>query len=237
MADAVNCDEAQDLLALDAVGALEPAERAQMERHAATCPTCGPLAAQYADVVSLIPAALEPVPPPARRRRTLMAQVYADASATAPSPWWRRMVANIPASRGITVLGVAAVAAAVIFGVWGVGARRTAAPITFVVSGSTSQPLVTGSVTLDSARTQAVLTVHGLAPLPASQVYEVWLIPAHGMPTGVAFLSPNPTDNAWTAVVNGSMDGYDTIAATNEPVGGSPEPTGSQVLSGHLGSS
>ena len=84
-------------------------------------------------------------------------------------------------------------------------------------------------MTLDSARTQAVLTVRGLAPLPASQVYEVWLIPAHGMPTGVAFLSPNPANNGWTAVVNGSLAGYDTIAATNEPVGGSPAPTGSQV--------
>lgn len=237
MADAVNCEDAQDLLALDAVGALEPAERAQMEHHAATCPTCGPLAAQYADIVSLIPAALEPVPPPARLRRNLMAQVYAEASAAAPSPWWRRLVAAIPASRGITVLGVAAVAAAVLLGVWGVAGRRTAAPITYVVSGSTSQPLVTGSVTLDSARTQAVLTVRGLAPLPASQVYEVWLIPADGRPTGVAFLSPDPTDSAWTAVVNRSLDGYDTIAATDEPVGGSPAPTGSQVLSGHLGSS
>ncbi len=112
-------------------------------------PTCGPLAAQYADIVSLIPAALEPVPPPARLRRNLMAQVYAEASAAAPSPWWRRLVAAIPASRGITVLGVAAVAAAVLLGVWGVAGRRTAAPITYVVSGSTSQPLVTGSVTLE----------------------------------------------------------------------------------------
>lgn len=237
MADAVNCDEIQDLLALDAVGALEPAERAQMERHAAACPNCGPMAAQYADIASLLPAALAPVPPPARLRRNLMAQVYAEASVAAPSPWWRRWIAAIPANRGITVLGVAAVAAAVIFAVWGVAGRQTAAPVTYVVSGSTSQPLVSGSVTLDSARTQAVLTVRGLAPLPASQVYEVWLIPAHGMPTGVAFLSPNPANNAWTAVVNGSLAGYDTIAATNEPVGGSPAPTGSQVLSGHLGSS
>jgi anti-sigma-K factor RskA len=238
MADAVNCDEAQDLLALNAVGALEPAERAQMEHHTATCPTCAPLAAQYVDVASLMSAALEPVPPPARLRRNLMAQVYAEASAAAPNPWWRRLVAAIPASRGITVLGVAAVAAAVILGFWGVaGGRSASTPITYVVSGSTSQPLVTGSVTLDSARTEAVLTVHGLAPLPASQVYEVWLIPAHGTPTGVAFLTSDPAGNAWTAVVNGSLDRFETIAATNEPVGGSPGPTGSQVLSGHLGSS
>ena len=85
MAAAMNCEEANDLLALDAVGALEPSDRDEMERHVATCAACRQLAAQYADVASLLPAALEQVPPPARLRRNLMAQVYAEATAKAPA--------------------------------------------------------------------------------------------------------------------------------------------------------
>jgi anti-sigma-K factor RskA len=233
----MSCEEANDLLALDAVGALEESDRAEIERHLLTCATCRGLAAQYADVASLMPAALEPVPPPARLRRNLMAQVYREA-ASAPMPWWRRLVNAIPANRAISVGALAAVAAAIVFGVWGVSERNSSpALVSYMVSGGTSQESVTGTLEADTSAKQAVLTVHGLEPLPADQVYEVWLIPAHGAPEGVAFLTPAPSGGVWTAVVDGSLDGYDTIAATNEPSGGSLTPTGSQVLIGQLGES
>jgi anti-sigma-K factor RskA len=237
MAAAMSCEEANDLLALDAVGALEGSDRAEMERHVQTCSACRQLAAQYADVASLLPAALDPAPPPARLRRNLMAQVYAEAT-TAPSPWWHRLATAIPANRGITVFAVAAAAAGVVFGVWGViGRSSVPTPVSYMVSGGTSQESVTGTFEVDAIGTQSVLTVHGLDSLPRTEVYEVWLIPAHGAPKEAAFLTPNPSAGAWTAVVSGSLKGYDTIAATNEPVGGSPTPTGSQVLIGQFGKS
>lgn len=238
MAAAMNCEEANDLLALDAVGALEPSERDEMERHVATCAACRQLSAQYVDVASLLPAALDPVPPPARLRRNLMAQVYAEASANAQLPWWSRLIAAIPANRAITAVGAVAVAAALVFGIWGVAGRLSSQqPVSYMVSGGTSQELVTGTFVVDASRTQSVLSVQGLAPLPSNEVYEVWLIPAHGAPKGVAFLTPSPNGGSWTAVVNGSVNGYNSIAATNEPTGGSPGPTGSQVLIGQLGES
>jgi anti-sigma-K factor RskA len=238
MAAAMNCDEANDLLALDAVGALEPSERDEIERHVATCAACRHLASQYVDVASLLPAALDPVPPPARLRRNLMAQVYAEASADAQLPWWRRLIAAIPANRAITAVGAVAVAAALVFGIWGV-TNRPATPqqVSYMVSGGTAQDSVTGTFVVDASTRQSVLSVQGLAPLPGNEVYEVWLIPAHGAPKGVAFLAPSPSGGSWTAVVDGSLDGYDSIAATNEPSGGSPTPTGSQVLIGQLGES
>jgi anti-sigma-K factor RskA len=238
MAAPMSHEEANDLLALEAVGALEASDREEMERHVSTCASCRHLAAQYADVASLLPAALDPVPPPARLRRNLMAQVYGEATSTAPAPWWRRLVTAIPANRAITVVAAAAVAVALVVAVWGITGRQGApGPISYVVSGGTSQQSVTGTLAVDTTEKQAVLTVHGLAALPGSEVYEVWLIPAHGPPKGVAFLTPEPSGGVWTAVVNGSLDGYQTIAATNEPSGGSPGPTGAQVLIGQLGES
>jgi anti-sigma-K factor RskA len=238
MAAAMNCEEANDLLALDAVGGLEPSDRAEMERHVSTCATCRQLAAQYADVASLLPAALEQVQPPARLRRNLMAQVYAESSPKANRPWWQRLVDAIPANRAITAVGALAVVAALVFGIWGMPGRRSAVtPVSYPVSGGTSQESVTGTLVADTAANESVLTVHGLAPLPSNQVYEVWLIPGHGAPKGVAFLAPTPSGGGWTAVVSGSLEGYDSVAATNEPVGGSPAPTGAQVLIGQLTSS
>ena len=238
MADAMSCDQSADLLALDAVGALGADEREALERHVATCATCRPLAAQYADVVSLLPAALQPVSPPAGVRRRLMAQVYGDATGGAPEPWWRRLVAAIPANRALTAAGAAAVVAAVGLAIWGVSERPgTTAPVAYAVSGTTAQPSVTGTLAVSAAGSQSILTVHGLAAPPAGEVYEVWLVPTHGSPKGVAFLSADPSGGAWTAVVSGSLTGYKTIAATNEPPGGSPGPTGTEVLSGQLGES
>jgi anti-sigma-K factor RskA len=235
MADAMSCEEATGLLALDAVGALEPSERAVVERHLATCATCPQVGAQYADVASLLPAALEPVPPPARLRRKLMAQVYAEATAgTTPLPWWRRLVAAIPANRALTLAGTVGVAAAIALGIWVVAGRQAAvAPVAYMVSGTTA----TGTLSVDTTAKQAVLTVQGLAPLPTAKVYEVWLIPDQGSPKGVAFLSPGVAGGAWTAVVQGSLTGFKSIAASVEPAGGSSTPSQTVVLSGQLTSS
>jgi anti-sigma-K factor RskA len=234
MADAMSCEEATDLLALDAVGALEASDRDVMERHVVTCATCTQAAAHYADLASLLPAALEPVPPPARLRRRLMAQVYAEASASSALPWWRRLVAAIPANRAFTAVGAVAVVAAVAFGIWAVAGRSAPpAPVAYTVSGTTA----TGTLAVGSTGTQAVLTVKGLEPLPSSEVYEVWLIPPQGSPKGVAFLSPGVGGGAWTAVVPENLAGYKSIAATVEPAGGSRTPSNTEVLSGQLGES
>jgi anti-sigma-K factor RskA len=234
MADPMSCEEATDLLALDAVGALEASDRDLIERHVATCESCKRAAAQYADLASLLPAALEVAPPPARLRRRLMAQVYAEATAAPRLPWWRRLIAGIPENRAFTVVGAAAVVAAVALGIFALAGRNASPPpVAYTVSGTTA----TGTLAVNTAGTQAVLTVKGLAALPSTEAYEVWLIPPRGSPKGVAFLSPGLGGGPWTAVVPGSLAGYKSIAATVEPAGGSPTPSNTEVLSGQLGES
>jgi len=234
MADAVSHDEVADLLALEAVGALEPSERDGMERHLASCAACRHTADEYAELASLLPAALEVVPPPARLRRNLMAQVYAEATASPTVPWWRRLIDAIPASRTFTVVGAAAVIAAIAFGIWGATGRtnlpQPPATISYSVSGTTA----TGTLDVPAGGTPAVLMVNGLQSLPITKTYEVWLIPPQGSPKGVAFLSPSPAVGGWVAVVPGSLAGYKSLAATVEPAGGSPNPSNTEVLSGQL---
>jgi anti-sigma-K factor RskA len=231
MDDPMSCEEATDLLALDAVGALEASDRDLVERHLVSCAACKHAAAEYADLASLLPAALEVVPPPARLRRRLMAQVYAESTASARLSWWRRLVETIPASRTFTAVGAVAVVAAIVLGIYAVAGRNTSpAPVAYAVSGTTA----TGTLAADTARDVAVLTVNGLAPLPSSEAYEVWLIPPQGSPKGVAFLSPGLGGGPWTAVVRGSLAGYKSIAATVEPADGSSTPSNTEVLSGQL---
>jgi anti-sigma-K factor RskA len=226
-------DEVADLLALDAVGVLEPSEREAMERHLATCEPCRVAATQYVDVAGMLPTALELVPPPARLRRNLMAQVYAEANASPALPWYRRLVNAIPTGRAFTLVGAAAVVVAIVLGVWGAGRGAPQGPVAYMVSGTTA----TGTLDVNSSGTQGVLTVTGLAPLPATEAYEVWLIPPHGSPKGVTFLSPGVDGGPWTAVMSGNMSLYKSIAATVEPAGGSPVPSNTEVLSGQLSES
>jgi anti-sigma-K factor RskA len=205
-----------------------------MERHLRTCATCRHTAAEYADLASLLPSALDLEPPPARLRRNLMAQVFAEATASPPVSWWRRLIDAIPASRAFTAVGAAAVIAAIAFGIWGATGRMGArTPVTYTVSGTTA----TGTLDVSSSGSPAVLTVTGLQPLAGTSTYEVWLIPPQGSPKGVAFLSRAPNGSAWTAVIPGSLAGYKSVAATVEPAGGSPTPSNIEVLSGQLSDS
>jgi anti-sigma-K factor RskA len=236
MADAMSHEEVADLLALEAVGALEPSDRDEMERHLATCAACRHAADEYAELASLLPAALEVVPPPARLRRNLMAQVYAEATASPTVPWWRRVIDAIPANRTFTVVGAVAVIAAIAFGIWGATGRNLPQPavtVSYPVSGTTA----TGTLDVPAGGTPAVLLVNGLQPLPSTKTYEVWLITTQGSPKGVAFLSPSPQVGGWVAAIPGSLAGYKSLAATVEPAGGSSTPSNTEVLSGQLSAS
>ena len=166
-----------------------------------------------------------------------MAQVYAEATSKTTQPWWRRLINAIPANRALTAVGAVAVVAALVFGIWGTPGRKQAspAPISYTVSGGTSQQSVTGTLDVDTAANQSVLTVHGPRPPAEHRGLRGMAHPRHGAPKGVAFLAPSRhrrrVDGGGERRVSPATR---RIAATNEPTGGSPAPTGPQVLIGQL---
>jgi len=243
----MSCVEAEGHLALASVGALEGPDRADLDRHLATCVACQHLAARNADAVSLLFGALDPVTPSPRLRRNLMAQVYAEA-VDAPRgrrfSRWRAAIERIPASRALTIAGAAALAGAIGLLIWvNTGGRPTPTQreLTYRVMGGTADPKVSGTLRFDPADSTAELQVRGLAGLPVAtpatlRVYEVWLIPGAGAPVPAGFLTQQPSGGTWTAVLSADIRKYQVVAATIEPYPGSPGPTGTQVLSGQLGS-
>jgi anti-sigma-K factor RskA len=60
---------------------------------------------------------------------------------------------------------------------------------------------------------------------------EIWLVPHNGAPVPAAFLTPIPQTSTWTAVIAGDLLTYKMVAATTEPVGGRPSPTGPEIFS------
>jgi anti-sigma-K factor RskA len=242
----ITCQQADVLAAALSVGSIDANDQAALLQHLAGCAQCRRVAGEYMAAAARLPLALEPVLPSPELRGRLMHAVYAEAAQararsarTGPSTWWARAWQALPASRGFTVVAAAAAIAVVVLASWGVMNRHPSAPASVAVALAATQaaPHAHGVLTYDRGSTEAVLTATGL-PSPGSvvagrTVYEVWLIRSNGSAVAAAYLSHNP-DGTWSAAVHGDLSAYSAVAATPEPAGGSPSPTGAKVIEGSL---
>lgn len=236
MADLIEHEEAEELIALAALGVLEPGASGRLDQHLAECAGCRMTARAFRRTVAILPESLDPVDPPREVRRRIISAVYAAERTHEPRPSLRSMWRRVPANRAFTLIAVAASVAALVLGFWGAsrGAGGTT-PQTFSVVATTAQPGVHGELVYYADSSRALVTVSGLQPAPSSaagsDVYELWLLPHSGAPVPAAFLAAAPSSGAWNAVIAGNLASYAMVAATVEPPGGSATPTGSQVFS------
>ena len=236
MGQALTCTESEELLALAGLGVLLRTEQAPLYEHLSGCAHCRGAAARYQQAVALLPSGLEPMEPPAEVRRSLMQAVYVDArpARAAKRRWYARL--SSPSRRRTFSLAGGATALAALAAVLAVALHPAAsAEHTYTVFGTTSDSAVHGTLTYYSDSQQALMTVSGLPSLVSvagtpPQVYEVWLVRAGGAAQGVAFLEQSPATTSWTTVIHADFAHVVAVAATAEPAGGSPQPTGAQLL-------
>jgi anti-sigma-K factor RskA len=245
----MSCDDAELLLAAHAVGSLDAHDESALRHHLGGCADCRVLGGVLLHVGTMIAETAPPAIPPPTLRRSLMAQVEAEARARAgtdgavapvvrtASRWHRRAWAHVPAGRPFTVGAGLAAAAASLLAAWSFGTPHPsgALALRLATCGSAGVPATRCALDYEPTLHQAVLTVAGL-PDPAvlggvsAQTYEVWLIPTHGAPLPTAFLGDRPGGRGWSAAISGDLRGDAAIAVTAEPLGGSPAPTGPEVL-------
>lgn len=244
-----SCQDADVLAAALSVGSIDPEDQSTLQLHLATCENCRRVAGEYLAAAARLPLALEPRQPSPDLRGRLMRAVYAEAeqqgrepAAAERGPWWQRLWTGLPAARGFTVLAAAAVAAVIAVTSWSVITRQSVqpAPVAVSLAATRSAPAARGQLVYEPGSSEAVLTVTGL-PSPATivsggAVYEVWLVRPDGAAVAAAYLSQEP-DGSWSAVVHGAMATYSMVAATVEPSGGSPTPTGAKVIQATLNNS
>ena len=236
MAQPLTCTESEELLALAGLGVLRGTETAPLDEHLRGCAQCRGAATRYRQAVALLPNGLDMMEPPAAVRRSLMQTAYAEARpAPAPQRWWSARRSPLPRRRAFSLAG-AATAVAALAVVLAIALHPVASPEhTYTVFGTTSDPAVRGTLTFYSDSQQAVMSVSGLPALVSvagapPQVYEVWLVRAGGAARGVAFLEQSPATSSWSTVIHAELANVVAVAATAEPAGGSPQPTGPQVL-------
>ncbi len=236
-----------ELAAPYALGALDPEERVRFEAHVAECATCRAEVQAFREVGGLLAdAAPTAAPPPALRERILGAA---------------RQARPIGARRGTVLPWLAAAASVVLLLLVGNAYRqeraareqasRALAAAQDSVAGrdsliatllspdagtaglaATGQPPSARLFWIPS-RHRVVMAVYRLPPAPAGRTYQLWAI-AKGKPVSLGIFNTAP-DGSLRAVMNVPPDlAFQVTAVTEEPAGGSAQPTQQPFLIGKL---
>lgn len=244
-----------EMLALYALGALDPAEESELQAHLRSCPQCGwELAALRGDAALLALSVVGPAPPQGARQRLLAAI----GNEPGRQPARQNLIMGTLRPRWLTFVPIAATLLLAIFSLmlWRLDARlqrrldraqaelqdtrdrlQKAQELVALLHSPDSMQMTLVNVqkppqpqvkTFYSPKMGRLLLVAGkLEPLPPNKVYELWLLPAKGGP-------PMPCGTFWPdakgdVMMDHSLSeaGIDAtgFAITIEPQGGSATPT------------
>lgn len=208
-------------LAAYMLGALEPGETAGFERHLEGCERCQNDLRWFEPAVRSLPESVERQEPPPQLRAALMAEVRADAQ---PQPrlakrWsWSRL--SRPAMAfAVLVLAVAVVGGYEI-GKGGSGDNGSSSTLVAHQNGIEVKMVREGD--------GGTLHLASLDQLPPDKVLEAWVRREGTVEPVPALLVPDRKGQAETTISN--MNGVDTVMVTEEPQGGSEEPTSPAIV-------
>ncbi len=231
-------EHVDDLLALHALGGLEPDELARVDAHLAACAACRALAQHEERTVLAVAAATPPHLPDPRLKASLLARVGSAPSDPArpgsqPANWLA-----LPR----WVLAGLSLALAVLAG-WNVYLTREISTLQRQVRGSTGavalisspetdsfalggrgpMPSASGQAYVDHDSQDVVLVVRHLEPLAADKTYQAWVVTDDGpMSAGFMDVTASGWGMKWLDVpfVTGGW-----VCVSVEPTGGSAEPS------------
>jgi anti-sigma-K factor RskA len=216
----------RDELAAYALGALEPGEAAELERHLAGCQECRTELDWLRPAVQLLPESVERVEPPPKLREGLMEQVRAEAHQSPQRSWGFH---NLRSRGGLSwrpLAGLAAVALiAAALGAYAIGGGSGDSDTTTVVAGQA--PGVTAEMVRDGE--SGTLHLAHLDQLPPDEVLQAWVQRGERVVSAKTLFVPN-RDGTAAATID-DMDGVTTVMVTAEPRGGSVQPTTEPIIS------
>jgi anti-sigma-K factor RskA len=231
-----------DLADAYALDALDDADRERFERHLRTCPACADDVRRYTEIATALAMAVAAEPPPALRERVLAAAtvtrqlpppvVAPRRAAVTRSPWMPRLAV------GLAAAGVAAAAVLAVVQVStqdrlntvqaqneAIAAVLAAPDARFTSARSTVGG--TAAVVLSASERKLVFISSGLPSLPASEVYQLWLIgPVKARSAGLLSQANGKSSPVLAAGV--ALD--DKVGVTVEPAGGTSSPTTTPIL-------
>jgi anti-sigma-K factor RskA len=230
-----------DLLPALVAGSLDAEEASQVEEHLSSCLICREEAVALQDAAAQLAYAVPSIEPPSGLRDRLMDRVQS----TRPQP---RPVASVPSrswlERLLPAWGIASLLLILALAAMNLFLWQRFARMDFITApgGFRAIPLnptgptasATGFVLVSVDGEDGALIVDGLPPLGESQQYELWLMRDGKKISGAVFSTDENSYGGTRIRVPGSLLKYTAAEITIEPTGGSPQPTGEQVLGGSL---
>jgi len=216
-----------DLAAPYALGSLDPAERAEFERHLETCASCRAEVQSFREVSGLLAQSVAHATPPAELRARVLRHARRARPAILP---WAAAAAREEARVLRTRLDVA---------------QRQRDSTEYVVAALLDSSVAitdlaaTGkapSMRLywNRARNIVVVAAFDLPPAPAGRTYQLWAIEKGRAPVSVGTFNSSPSGRAMITLQMPAGVQPEVSAVTEEPAGGSPQPTQQPFLIGSL---
>jgi len=211
-------------LAAYVLGALEADEVAGFERHLEGCERCQEEMRWLQPAVATLPEAVERLEPPPQLRATLMAEVRedvreAESRAAAPRRSWRQWLLKPAVGLAVVALLVAGVVG------YEVGKDDSGDG-----GGASTLERQVGDLTVKMVQEGDGGTLHlsGVHQLPADKVLEAWVEREGEVEAVPALFVPDRNGQAETRITD--MNGVATVMVTEEPRGGSNQPTGEPIM-------
>jgi anti-sigma-K factor RskA len=218
------------------LGALEPGEAAEFERHLASCKSCQGEVDWFTAAVEVLPEAVERHEPPPQLRERLMKDVRADARAAAAASrsaesgargWLGRLLHGSGTYGWRPLAGLAAAALVVVaFAGYeiGNGGEGSGGATNTIVSGEA--PGVTAEVVREGNSAEVKLA--NVGELPEGRVLQAWVQRDGEVEAVPALFVPDRNGAAATTIAD--MSEVEVVMVTREPSGGSEAPTSSPIV-------
>lgn len=218
----MNCQEVEELAGAYALWALPPETIQEIEAHLASCSAHPDIAGLRAMASGLAWAAPSKAPP--RRLRARLREAIRAQPAVRRFPGWRwPRFAPQALTAGFLLAAIGLLAANLAFQLTKDGGPDVSFVRTFNDGGTAS-----GRILYIQEEKLALISVEGLAPLPAEKVYQVWAI-SQDQPVGIGLFNVSESGQGLT-VMEIDLSDAEAIAITVEPAGGSPQPTTAPIL-------
>ncbi len=227
----------RDDLASFLLGALEPGEAADFERHLAGCEECRTEISWLRPAIQVLPEGVERLEPPPALRERVMVEARSDIDSSAgversPSRPLRRFLgirrrsdsgAERLGMRPLAGLAAAALLIAVFAGYaiqTGSGGGGTAT----IVSGH--PPGVTAKMVREGDG--GTLELADVRQLPNGKILQAWVQRGHRIYSAHSLFAPARNGTATATIAN--MAGVNAVMVTAEPEGGSAQPTSAPIV-------
>ncbi len=228
----------RDDLASYLLGALEPGEAADFERHLAGCEQCRTEISWLRPAIQVLPEGVTRSVPAPELRERVIAEARSDIE---PSAKVERSASGPPrrffglgrlsgsgarrlSMRPIAGLSAAALLIAVLAG-YTIQNDSGAGGTSTIVSGHS--PGITAEV-VQKGNT-GTLHLTDLRQLPSGKILQAWVQRGRRVVSTQSLFAPDLSGHATAAIPD--MQGVNTVMVTVEPKGGSPQPTSAPIVS------